>query len=289
MAKILSPREYNIRSLAYYQAEGGVYNEIITVLTQLRKEPKFRGLPAPAKSLNEACFLYDLKRNDLDLEEEKKFISEIDGDLSKVLVALMATALEETGGYLIADARYEMIGESNPYLPYFDSLFKRYMNEVTEAYDSYGDFLRINELEDEVKVKDGQLAEANAKIEELQKLVDSLKVRNESKYDKALSRKGILEYVENQRDYKNVNQIFEMLIYMSRVATDEEYDEVVALRQKMIDESKPTVHNHNDIQNSNVFPGLVNNPSFPIGADPNEIAKKAIELYLKTLSDGKEG
>ena len=289
MAKILSPREYNIRSLAYYQAEGGVYNEIITVLTQLRKEPKFRGLPAPAKSLNEACFLYDLKRNDLDLEEEKKYISEIDGDLSKVLVALMATALEETGGYLIADARYEMIGESNPYLPYFDSLFKRYMNEVTEAYDSYGDFLRINELEDEVKVKDGQLAEANAKIEELQKLVDSLKVRNESKYDKALSRKGILEYVENQRDYKNVNQIFEMLIYMSRVATDEEYDEVVALRQKMIDESKPTVHNHNDIQNSNVFPGLVNNPSFPIGADPNEIAKKAIELYLKTLSDGKEG
>ena len=289
MAKILSPREYNIRSLAYYQAEGGVYNEIITVLTQMRKEPKFRGLPTPAKSLNEACFFYDLKRKDLDLEEEKKYISEIDGDLSKVLVALMATALEETGGYLIADARYEMIGESNPYLPYFDSLFKRYMNEVTEAYDSYGDFLRINELEDEVKVKDGQLAEANAKIEELQKLVDSLKVRNESKYDKALSRKGILEYVENQRDYKNVNQIFEMLIYMSRVATDEEYDEVVALRQKMIDESKPTVHNHNDIQNSNVFPGLVNNPSFPIGADPNEIAKKAIELYLKTLSDGKEG
>lgn len=289
MVKYLSPREYNIRSLAYYQAEGGVYNEIITVLTQLRKEPKFRGLPAPAKSLNEACFLYDLKRNDLDLEEEKKYISEIDGDLSKVLVALMATAMEETGGYLIADARYEMIGESNPYLPYFDSLFKRYMNEVTEAYDSYGDFLRINELEDEVKVKDGQLAEANAKIEELQKLVDSLKVRSESKYDKALSRKGILEYVENQRDYKNVNQIFEMLIYMSRVATDEEYDEVVALRQKMIDESKPTVHNHNDIQNSNVFPGLVNNPSFPIGADPNEIAKKAIELYLKTLSDGKEG
>ena len=50
MAKILSPREYNIRSLAYYQAEGGVYNEIITVLTQMREEPMFRGLPTPAKS-----------------------------------------------------------------------------------------------------------------------------------------------------------------------------------------------------------------------------------------------
>ena len=288
MVKYLSPREYNIRSLAYYQAEGGVYNEIITVLTQLRKEPKFRGLPAPAKSLNEACFLYDLKRNDLDLEEEKKYISEIDGDLSKVLVALMATAMEDSG-FCIGYDRNKIIGETNPYLPKFDSLFERYMNEEMEAMNSYGDFLRIHELEDVLKVKDGQLEEANAKIEELQKLVDSLKVRNESKYDKALSRKGILEYIENQRDYKNVNQIFEMLIYMSRVATDEEYDEVVTLRQKMIDESKPTVHNHNDIQNSNVFPGLVNNPSFPIGADPNEIAKKAIELYLKTLSDGNEG
>ena len=288
MAKILSPREYNIRSLAYYQAEGGVYNEIITILTQLRKEPKFRGLPTPAKSLNEACFLYDLKRKDLELEEEKQYISEINGELAKVLVALMATAWEDIG-YCIAYDRRQIIGESNPYLAKFDELFEHYMHEEEEVRNSYGDGIRILDLEDEVKAKDNMLAEANAKIDELQKLVDSLKVRNESKYDKALSRKGILEYVENQRDYKNVNQIFEMLIYMSRVATDEEYDEVVGLRQKMIDDSKPTIHNHNTIQNSNVFPGLVNNPNFPIGADPNEIVKKALELYLKSQNDGTEG
>ena len=292
MAKILSPREYNIRSLAYYQAEGGVYNEIITVLTQLRKEPKFRGLPTPAKSLNEACFLYDLKRKD---ELWENFIREIDGDLSKVLVALLVTAKEEYGE-LIAFDRYKIIGERNPYLPKFDAVFESYMAKVQQNYDSCWDMRRISDLEDELKskedelkAKDNMLAEANTKIVELQKLVDSLKVRNESKYDKALSRKGILEYVENQRDYKNVNQIFEMLIYMSRVATDEEYDEVVGLRQKMIDDSKPTIHNHNTIQNSNVFPGLVNNPNFPIGADPNEIVKKALELYLKSQNDGTEG
>ena len=295
MAKILSPREYNIRSLAYYQAEGGVYNEIITILTKLRKEPKFRGLPTPAKSLNEACFLYDLKRKDLELEEEKQYISEINGELAKVLVALMATAWEEAG-FCIAYDRKQIIGEGNPYLPKFDPVFENYMAKEKEAADACCDMRRIYELEDELKskedelkAKDNMLAEANTKIVELQKLVDSLKVRNESKYDKALSRKGILEYVENQRDYKNVNQIFEMLIYMSRVATDEEYDEVVGLRQKMIDDSKPTIHNHNTIQNSNVFPGLVNNPNFPIGADPNEIVKKALELYLKSQNDGTEG
>ena len=296
MAKILSPREYNIRSLAYYQAEGGVYNEIITVLTKLRSESKFRGLPTPAKSLNEACFLYDLKRKELSLEDEKKYISEIDSDLSKVLVTLLATALEEHG-FCIAHERYEIVGEQNPYLPKFDRLFEHYMNEVRNAYDSYGDARKILDLEDELKVKDdelkvkdSQLASANAKIEELQKLVDSLKVRNESKYDKALSRKGIMEYVESQRVYSNVNQIFEMLLGpMSRVATDEEYNEIVALKQKMIDNSVPTIHNHNDIQHSNVFPGLVNNPSFPIGADPNEVVKKALELYQKSKNDGEEG
>lgn len=284
MAKILSPREYNIRSLAYYQAEGGVYNEIITVLTQMRKEPKFRGLPTPAKSLNEACFLYDLKRKDLTEEEEKKYIGEIDSDLSKVLVALMATAWEDLG-FCIAYDRKHIIGESNPYLPRFDAVFESYMNKEVEARNAYGDGIRILDLEDEVKAKDNMLAEANAKIEELQKLVDSLKVRNESKFDKALSKKGILEYIENQRDYKNVNQIFEMLLYMSRVATDEEYDEVVTLRQKMIDAGVPV--NHIEIHDSNVFTGLVNNPNFPIGADPEEIAKKAFDLYLKMLKDGK--
>ena len=289
MAKILSPREYNIRSLAYYQAEGGVYNDIITILTKMRSEPEFRGLPSPAKSLNEACFLYDMKQQrDLDLEEEKKYISEINGDLSKVLVAVLSTALEESG-FCIAYDRLKIIGDKNPYLPKFDEVFEKYMNEEKEAYDSYGDALRISDLEDELKAKENLLATANAKIEELQKLVDSLKVRNESRYDKALNRKDILAYVESQRVYTNVNQIFEMLLYMSRVATDEEYNEIVTLRQKMIDACVPTVHNHNDIQNSNVFPGLVSNPSFPIGTDPEELVRKALEQILKSQKDGEEG
>ena len=288
MAKILSPREYNIRSLAYYQAEGGVYNDIITILTKMRSEPEFRGLPSPAKSLNEACFLYDMKQQrDLDLEEEKKYISEINGDLSKVLVAVLSTALEESG-FCIAYDRLKIIGDKNPYLPKFDEVFEKYMNEEKEAYDSYGDALRISDLEDELKAKENLLATANAKIEELQKLVDSLKVRNESRYDKALNRKDILAYVESQRVYTNVNQIFEMLLYMSRVATDEEYNEIVTLRQKMIDACVPTVHNHNDIQNSNVFPGLVNNPSFPIGTDPEELVRKALEQIIKCQNDGEK-
>lgn len=285
MAKILSPREYNIRSLAYYQAEGGVYNEIITILTKMRSEPEFRGLPSPAKSLNEACFLYDLKQQrKLSLEEEKTYISEINDDLSKVLVAVMATAREEDG-YFIAHDRYEYIGDANPYLHRFDEVFENYLSKEMQNYDICWDERRILDLEDELKAKENMLATANEKIEELQRLVDSLKVRNESKFDKALSRKGILAYVESQRVYTNVNQIFEMLLYMSHVATEEEYNEIVAMRQKLIDAGVPV--NYIEIRNSNVFTGLVNNPNFPIGADPEEIAKKAFDLYLNLLKDGK--
>ena len=222
------------------------------------------------------------------LEEEKKYISEINGDLSKVLVAVMATAWEEVG-FCIAYERLQIIGDKNPYLPKFDEVFEKYMNQEMEARNAYGDGIRILDLEDELKAKENLLATANAKIDELQKLVDSLKVRNESKYDKTLNRKDILAYVESQRVYTNVNQIFEMLLYMSRVATDEEYNEIVALRQKMIDACVPTVHNHNDIQNSNVFPGLVSNPSFPIGTDPEELVRKALEQILKSQKDGEEG
>jgi hypothetical protein len=175
-------------------------------------------------------------------------------------------------------------------MPYFDVVFESYMNKEVEALDAYADAHRISDLEDELKAKENLLATAHEKIEELQKLVDTLKVKNESKYDKALNRKDILAYIESQRVYTNVNQIFEMLLGpMSRVATDEEYNEIVALRQKMIDACVPTVHNHNDIKNSNVFPGLVNNPSFPIGADPKELVRKALEQLLKAQNDGKEG
>ena len=264
-----------------------MFNDIITVLTQMRREPKYRGLPSPAKSLNEACFLYDLKSKDLTPEEEEDYIARIDGDLTKVLVALMATVWEDNG-FLIADGRYKIIGESNPYLPKFDAVFESYMDREVKEVMSYSIEMRLSDLEEELKIKEALLASSNEKIEELQRLVDMLKVRNESKFDKALSRKGILEYIENQRIYSNVNQIFEMLIYMSRAATEEEYGEIVALRQRMIDACVPAVHNHNDIQNSNVFPGLVNNPSFPIGSDPNEIVKKALEQYLTSNNDGKE-
>lgn len=50
---------YMIRTLSFYQKEGGVYNDLITVLTNLRADAKIRLNMAPVRVLNEACRLRD--------------------------------------------------------------------------------------------------------------------------------------------------------------------------------------------------------------------------------------
>ena len=59
MAKKRCRDQYMIRSLSYYQGEGGIYNDLITYLTQLRRQPRHRGMAAPAALLNEACYQLD--------------------------------------------------------------------------------------------------------------------------------------------------------------------------------------------------------------------------------------
>ncbi len=48
MAKKPCRDQYMIRSLSYYQGEGGIYNDLITYLTQLRRQPRHRGMAAAA-------------------------------------------------------------------------------------------------------------------------------------------------------------------------------------------------------------------------------------------------
>lgn len=50
---------YSIRTLSFYQKEGGVYNDLISVLTKLRSDSKIRLSMSPVKVLNEACRLRD--------------------------------------------------------------------------------------------------------------------------------------------------------------------------------------------------------------------------------------
>lgn len=60
--------KYSIRTLSFYQNEGGVYNDLITVLINLRANSDIRLSMSPLKVLNEACRLRD-KLKDVEFPE----------------------------------------------------------------------------------------------------------------------------------------------------------------------------------------------------------------------------
>lgn len=62
---------YKIRTLSYYQQEGGIYNDLITVLTNLRADANIRLRMAPVKVLNEACRICDAVNTSVDVNITK--------------------------------------------------------------------------------------------------------------------------------------------------------------------------------------------------------------------------
>lgn len=51
--------DYTIRTLAYYQQQGGIFNDIITILLKLRQTCTRDRIGTPASILNEATFIVD--------------------------------------------------------------------------------------------------------------------------------------------------------------------------------------------------------------------------------------
>ena len=176
MAKKLCRDQYMIRTLSYYQAQGGIFNDLITYLTQLRMQPKNRGMAAPAALLNEACFALD----------SSKQMSEEDA--------------------------------------------AKYITEQPEI-----------------------VRELIHRMEEGQKQQQA-----------AMTLQAIINYILQHKQYQFVNQIINMLKdLVGRTCTEEEYQQILAAEQAVMDNSKMEVVNKNEMHNCNVFPGLVQNPQFP--------------------------
>jgi hypothetical protein len=109
-----------------------------------------------------------------------------------------------------------------------------------------------------------------------------------SKLDKLLTLDFIIGQIERRRTYKNSCQLIDMLKGRPmRIATEEEVAKIERIEQKMLDASVPRIHN--DIRDSQVFQGPVNNATFqlPIGVTA-EMANEAIEQYLKKMNNAEQ-
>jgi len=290
----ISKDEYDIRTLAYYQAKGGVYNELITVLTLLRNDPKNRGMAMPAKVLNEACYQYDFMRAMFNDNDIKAHIEQYQDTLILCAVSALATMLDDTG-ILITHAIEPYIKKDTQYYPYFKTLIKRgeeYNLQIFEELHSPIKEDQIDELkqnlktiEEQLKATEEQLIEVQEKSIQKDKIIENIKNANPKAVDKNLTFDGILTYIKTKKQYQYTNQIINMLKdKLARVATNEEWEKLLAVEQEIMDQTVQEIHNHNDIKNSNVFTGLINDPQFPIGVDPQEFIEKAVAKYLSEIN-----
>ena len=83
--------DYSLRTLAYYQREGGVYNELITILQRIRAEKGNGRIRAPHVILNLASEALD---DCMWIVDEKGLIY---NDLGESFYQLRRTLFDETG------------------------------------------------------------------------------------------------------------------------------------------------------------------------------------------------
>lgn len=261
-AKKINRDEYDIRTLSYYQMQGGIYNELITYLTQLRSKPEHRGMPSPAVLLNEACFHRD-RMASMEEEDKNAYLQSIDSAIVRELIQQMSSDKKT-----VSEA--ELLDVQN----------------------------HISELETELSRKCAELDEALAYIQELKTQLDFKPVdKQPGSFDDLLTLENILQYIRMRHHYNQVSQLFlflkDRMMDGRTLVTDEQYAAVKQTEQEMLSQKEvdQTILNTNYSFGSQVFQGVLENPQFkelmaqwPIGHDPKELAQ---ELITKILTDGR--
>ena len=306
-------KDYMLRTLSYYQSEGGVYNDIITVLLKLRKLPGYQMMPVPVRILNESVFYWDL------LREGKGYgdwtlTDEIDRNplILSVLACLSAATLDE--GWLFTQELKAVLTGDSHYYPHFTPVVEKYEKEYEEANaKQYGEDLEevvkhqgdvIKALEDKLADKEDTIQKQDATLAEQSALIDSLMTEKKvldlelqkakdgrhekiSDFDRYLSLETILDWVRDRQHYTYTEHVFRMLADMKdNRATDEEREKIRNLESEMLSKnvSNPII-NTNYAIGSNLMTGVAQNPLMPIGVTPDEIIKQYLE-FSKRYNDG---
>lgn len=326
MAKI-NRIEYDIRTLAYYQQEGGAYNDIITVLSKLRNDAKYRGLPAPAKVLNEGSYWWDvIWENWRNNNYTFSIPSGLTDPLSLCIVACIASSRADGRYYLVAeldDVYYfvetikTVLKHDKKFYPKFQPVIDHYQNlhkSGLESLQSKVHAEKIKELNEQLRAKDEKMKKneqliivLNATIAAKSQELDALKRINSvlrakcsiaeqskykgSKFDRLLTLDTILEWIEGRHHYNYTEQVFRMLSDLKdKVATDEEREKIREVENRMLDKNQvQAVFNQNYALNSNMMTGMVCNPQLPIGVSPADAQPLYQQLFQQFLNQLNNG
>lgn len=294
MAKKRNIDEYMIRTLSYYQSQGGIYSEIITLLMQLREKKGYRNLiPLPAKVLNAASYYYDeMKDGNYVIPDSKSRIL-----IASVVVIIAAADNNED----IRQKMMDLVENDKTYFTHFAKLLKKQNDDI--VYKTVIDSLRAanKKLQSQSKAKNSviddlldSLALASQDMDTMAaKLAAAEKrcqIAEQNKYegsslDRYFTLDNILKWIEGRKQYIYVDQVFRMLSDMKDgIATQDESMRIKRLEEDMLAKEQPrNIINNNYAYGSNQMTGMLNNPQLPIGMTQEDFQKK-IENWIKNMN-----
>lgn len=301
-------KDYLLRTLSYYQAEGGVYSEIITVLLKVRQLPGYRSMQTPAKILNEAVYYWDVLREGKD-SADWDLVDGINKDslIMSVLACLSAASLDE--GCFFTQKLKGLLANDTQYYPHFAPVVEKYEKEFEDVYaelhgESLADIVKrleedldrqrqlISRQKDFIQSQDEKLVELSLQMDQLrEENIRIQMVMNKqavvSDFDRYLSLDTILEWIKGRQHYTYTEHVFRMLADMKdKRATDQERDKIRELETEMLGKNVgSSIHNTNYAFGSNLMTGYAQSPWMPIGVNPDEF-QEMFEKFLKSMSDG---
>ena len=285
--------EYTIRTLDFYQRQGGVYGDLARILQKARSDKRVLGyMPStePAFLLNIASFHAD--RVIADKAKGFRWIGFFTSDWPKDKLELMYSIIyiliRPTGHKAAETWLMKQIGTSGTYR----KLLAACMNEARKRLeDLSGEERRsyeaaIGQTNETLRQKEELIDSLRATVTDQRKRIDELaeqvarltqeKGRPQaaqapgSELDRMLTLDFIIDHIERKRTHEKSDQLIGLLKdpRLTRKATDEEAEKIEQIEQKMLDASVPSTHN--DIRHANVFQAPVHHPTFQQPSDSPE-------------------
>lgn len=307
--------DYSLRTLAYYQREGGVYNELITILQRMRIGKGGRKILPPNKILNAATGAFDIYMDRCKDEENDTIIDygleELAYEIYGGCVAGPLGGLDEKNELIVLCvlcvllARYpvfnkrsipkiiEIVKNNDPSVyKEFETLIASKLEDKDANIESLRNQLAIKDSL--IRDKDSQIARLSNDVSELEKRISVIEpvfdayAQNRvegSKFDQYLTLDAVLGWVNKRKHYKLADQVITMLKDLGRnTATDEEYGKIEALESELLSKySELSIVNNNMGVGSNILTGITQNPLMPMGGVPEQFNK-----FLEYLKNGEQ-
>lgn len=302
--------DYSLRTLSYYQREGGVYNDLITILQRMRAGRGGRKILPPKDILNAATDAFDMYM-DRCRDNETDII--VDCGWNDIAWELYGGCVPGPfGGWegknelvalcvlCVLLSRYPEFNETSvPEISEIikeqdSSLYEEFANLIwksIENQDATLESLKIQlSIEDAlIREKDSQIADLSSRNSELEKKIATIEpiydayienIIEGSDYDQYLTLDTILHWAKKRKHYKLADQVIAMLKDLGRrTATDEELEKIESVESELLSKySELSIVNNNMGIGSNILTGLTQNPMMPMGITPDQLLQKFLEF-----------